>query len=79
MKRILTALTLTAALASLGLGCRKPKAMDKGVSASELMATADTQMKQGKFTEARVTLRLSCRLHTSCQQKIQLQYQEFQP
>jgi len=57
MKRILTVLTLTAALASLGLGCRKPKAMDKGVSASELMATADTQMKQGKFTEARVTLR----------------------
>jgi len=57
MKRILTALTLVAALAGLGLGCRKPKAMEKGVAASELLATADKQMKQGKFAEARVTLR----------------------
>lgn len=57
MKRILTALTLLAALAGLGLGCRKPKAVDKGVQASELLATADKQMKQGKFAEARVTLR----------------------
>lgn len=57
MKRILTALTLVAALAGLGLGCRKPKAMDKGIAASELLATADKQMKQGKFAEARVTLR----------------------
>ncbi|HJV48414.1 MAG TPA: outer membrane protein assembly factor BamD [Geothrix sp.] len=57
MKRILTALTLTAALAGLGLGCRKPKTIDKGVSAAELLATADKQMKQGKFTEARATLR----------------------
>ncbi len=57
MKRILTALTLTAALAGLGLGCKKPKAVDKGVSATELLATADKQMKQGKFNEARTTLR----------------------
>jgi outer membrane protein assembly factor BamD len=57
MKRILTALTLLTALAGLGLGCRKPKDIDKGVSAAELMTTADKQMKQGKFTEARVTLR----------------------
>jgi outer membrane protein assembly factor BamD len=57
MKRILTALTLTAALAGLGLGCRKPKAVDKGVTAAELMTTADKQMKQGKFNEARLTLR----------------------
>jgi len=57
MKRILTALTLIAALAGLGLGCRKPKAVDKGIAASELLATADKQMKQGKFNEARLTLR----------------------
>jgi outer membrane protein assembly factor BamD len=58
MKRILTVLALTAALAGLGLGCRKPKtAVDKGITATELMATADKQMKQGKFNEARVTLR----------------------
>lgn len=57
MKRILTALTLLAALAGLGLGCRKPKAVDQGVRASELLATADKQMKQGKFNEARLTLR----------------------
>jgi outer membrane protein assembly factor BamD len=57
MKRILTALTLTAALAGLGLGCRKPKAVDKGITAAELMTTADKQMKQGKFNEARLTLR----------------------
>jgi len=57
MKRILTALTLTAALAGLGLGCRKPKVVDKGVTAIQLMTTADKQMKQGKFAEARITLR----------------------
>jgi outer membrane protein assembly factor BamD len=57
MKRILTALSLVAALAGLGLGCKKPKAMDKSVTAAELMTTADKQMKQGKFNEARVTLR----------------------
>ncbi|WP_306591012.1 outer membrane protein assembly factor BamD [Geothrix sp. 21YS21S-4] len=57
MKPILTALTLTALLAGLGLGCRKPKDIDKGVQSSELMATADKQMKQGKFNEARQTLR----------------------
>jgi outer membrane protein assembly factor BamD len=57
MKRILTTLTLAAALAGLGLGCRKPKAVDQTVTAAELMATADKQMKQGKFNEARLTLR----------------------
>src|ERR1035438_1231488 len=57
MKRILIALTLVAALAGLGLGCKKPKDVDKGISAAELMTTADKQMKQGKFNEARVTLR----------------------
>jgi outer membrane protein assembly factor BamD len=57
MKRILTALALTAALAGLGLGCRKPKGIDKSVTAAELMATADTQMKKGKFNDARQTLR----------------------
>jgi outer membrane protein assembly factor BamD len=57
MKRILTALALIAALAGLGMGCRKPKAIDTGISATELMTTADKQMKQGKFAEARVTLR----------------------
>ena len=57
MKRILTTLTLTVLVAGLGLGCRKPKAVDTSVTATELMATADKQMKQGKFTEARVTLR----------------------
>lgn len=57
MNRFLTVLTLTAALAGLGLGCRKAKTVEKGISAEELMATADKQMKQGKFNEARVTLR----------------------
>jgi outer membrane protein assembly factor BamD len=57
MKRILTVLTLVAALAALGLGCRKPKDVDKGITATELLATADKQMKQGKFNEARLTLR----------------------
>ena len=57
MKRILTVLTLTAALVGLGLGCRKPKGVDQGIAASELMKTADKQMKQGKFNEARLTLR----------------------
>jgi outer membrane protein assembly factor BamD len=58
MKRNLTALTLTVAfLAVLGLGCRKPKAFDTGTTAPQLMAVADKQMKQGKFNEARITLR----------------------
>ena len=58
MNRALTALTLTVLLAGLGLGCRKPKtAADKGVTAAELMATADKQMKQGKWQDARQTLR----------------------
>jgi len=57
MKRILAPLALVAVLAGLGLGCRKPKTADKGVAATELLATADKQMKQGKFNEARVTLR----------------------
>jgi outer membrane protein assembly factor BamD len=57
MKRILIALTLTAAVAGLGLGCRKPKTAAKGVTAPELLATADKQMKEGKFIEARQTLR----------------------
>ncbi len=57
MKRILTALSLVAALAGLGLGCRKPKDVDKGVSATVLLTLADKQMKQGKFNEARLTLR----------------------
>ena len=58
MKRTLTVLTLVATLAALGLGCRKPKKdVDKGISAAELMTTADKQMKQGKFNEARLTLR----------------------
>ncbi len=57
MKRILTTLTLVATLAVLGLGCRKPKAVDKGITATQLMINADKQMKQGKFTEARLTLR----------------------
>jgi outer membrane protein assembly factor BamD len=57
MKRILTALSLVAALAALGLGCKKPKTVDKGVTAAELLTMADKQMKQGQFNEARVTLR----------------------
>ena len=57
MKSILTVLALTAALAGLGLGCRKPKAVDTSISAVQLMTTADKQMKQGKFNEARLTLR----------------------
>jgi outer membrane protein assembly factor BamD len=57
MKPILTTFTLVAALASLGLGCRKPQGIDKGISAAELLSTADKQMKQGKFADARTTLR----------------------
>lgn len=57
MKRILTALSLGLLIAGLGLGCRKPKGIDKTVTATELMATADKQMKQGKFIDARQTLR----------------------
>lgn len=57
MKRILTPLALVAVLVGLGLGCRKPKAVDTSVTATELMTTADKQMKQGKFNDARITLR----------------------
>ena len=57
MKRILTALSLSLLIAGLGLGCRKPKGIDKTVTATELLATADKQMKQGKFNDARQTLR----------------------
>jgi len=57
MKRILTALALITALAGLGLGCRKPKAVEMGVSSSDLLAKAEKEMKQGKFNEARLTLR----------------------
>jgi outer membrane protein assembly factor BamD len=57
MKRILPALALAATLAALGLGCRNPKSLDKGISAPELMAMADKQMKQGQFADARLTLR----------------------
>jgi len=57
MKRILTALALTVLVTGLGMGCRKPKAVDTSVTATELMTTADKQLKQGKFNEARVTLR----------------------
>ncbi len=57
MKRIVTALSLATLVVALGLGCRKPKTVDKSISASELMTTADKQMKQGKFNEARLTLR----------------------
>lgn len=57
MKRILAALSLSLLLAGLGLGCRKPKAVDRTVASAELMATADKQLKQGKFSEARQTLR----------------------
>ncbi len=57
MKRIVTTLSLAILVAGLGLGCRKPKAVDKGISSTQLMATADKQMKQGKFNDARLTLR----------------------
>jgi len=57
MKRILTVLSLSLLVAGLGLGCRKPKTVDKTIHSPELMATADKQMKQGKFNEARTTLR----------------------
>ena len=58
MKRILTVLALAATLAGLGLGCRKPKTAEKGVTAAELLATSDRLMKQGKFEEARRSLRI---------------------
>lgn len=57
MKRILTALSLSLLIAGLGLGCRKPKTTDNAISAADLMATADKQMKRGKFIDARQTLR----------------------
>ncbi|WP_257305740.1 outer membrane protein assembly factor BamD [Geothrix campi] len=59
MKRILTVLSLSLLIAGLGLGCRKPKTVDQTtLNSTVLLATADKQMKQGKFTEARATLRL---------------------
>ncbi len=57
MKRILIPLSLTLLLGGLGLGCRRPKTADKGQTAAQLMHTAETQMKRGKFNEARVSLR----------------------
>jgi len=58
MKRTVTLLALAAALAGLGMGCRKPKTAEKGVTAPELLTTADRQMKLGKYDEARRTLRV---------------------
>lgn len=57
MKRTIALLALAAALAGPGMGCRKPKTAGKGVSAAELLSTADRLMKQGKFDEARRSLR----------------------
>lgn len=57
MRSTLTTLTLVAALATLGLGCRKAQTLEKTVSAVELLATAERQMKEGKFNDARTTLR----------------------
>ena len=57
MKRILTALSLSLLIAGLGLGCRKPKTANNAIGAADLMATADKQMKRGKFIDARQTLR----------------------
>jgi outer membrane protein assembly factor BamD len=57
MKRLVPVLVLTAALAGLGLGCKKPKDEFKGIPSSELLANADKFMKQGKFAEARLQLR----------------------
>jgi outer membrane protein assembly factor BamD len=54
----LLSLALAGVLAVSGLGCRKAKTdPNQGIPAAELLATADKQMKEGKFTEARVTLR----------------------
>ncbi len=58
MKRTVALLALAAALAGLGMGCRKPKTAGKGVSAAELLGTADRLMKQGKYDEARRSLRV---------------------
>lgn len=58
MKRTVALLALAAALAGLGMGCRKPKTAGKGVTAGELLGTADRLMKQGKYDEARRSLRV---------------------
>ncbi|HEX9011530.1 MAG TPA: outer membrane protein assembly factor BamD [Holophagaceae bacterium] len=58
MKRTVALLALAAALAGLGMGCRKPKTAEKGVTAAELLATSDRLMKQGKYDEARRSLRV---------------------
>jgi outer membrane protein assembly factor BamD len=58
MKRTVALLALAAALAGLGMGCRKPKTAGKGVTAPELLSTADRLMKQGKYDEARRSLRV---------------------
>jgi outer membrane protein assembly factor BamD len=58
MKRTVALLALAAALAGLGMGCRKPKTAGKGVTAAELLGTADRLMKQGKYDEARRSLRV---------------------
>ena len=58
MKRTVTVLALAAALAGLGMGCRKPKTAGKGLTAAELLHTADIEMKEGKYDAARRNLRL---------------------
>jgi len=58
MKRTVALLALAAALAGLGMGCRKPKTAGKGVTAAELLEKADHLMKQGKYDEARRSLRV---------------------
>jgi outer membrane protein assembly factor BamD len=57
MKRTVTVLALAAALAGLGMGCRKPKTTEKGVTAAQLLSTADREMKLGKYEDARRNLR----------------------
>lgn len=58
MKRTVTILALAAALAGLGMGCRKPKTAGNGLTAAQLLHTADIDMKEGKFDEARRNLRI---------------------
>jgi outer membrane protein assembly factor BamD len=58
MKRTVTLLALAATLGGLGMGCRKPKTTEKGVTAAQLLSTADREMKLGKFDEARRSLRI---------------------
>lgn len=58
MKRTITLLALATALVGLGMGCRKPKTTEKGVTATQLLATADRNMKLDKFDDARRSLRV---------------------